>query len=218
MGLLQSLTSTVTNTACLAAGTALGCQVGLRYSFLREPRPFPHQWAGLLEHPLRLKYREPTATLGPYGIAPGMQVMDLGCGTGLFTEAMARLVGPEGRVHAVDIQAPMLERTRVRLQEAGLTARVELHHAGAYHLPLPDDSLDLVVAIATLPQIPDRIQALNELRRVLKPDGRLILSDEMPLPSYVPAQTVRNWLRLTGFRYAGQMGTPFCYSLVYANG
>jgi SAM-dependent methyltransferase len=214
MGLIQSLTGAIS----FGTGAAVGVDTGVRISFLKQPRPLPHQWSALLDHPLRLRYRDPAATLGPYGIAAGMHLLDLGCGTGTFTVEMARLVGETGKVHAVDIQKPMLDKAKARVEAAGLGNRVVFHHSGAYRLPLPDQSIDLALLIATLPEIPDRVQALNEVRRVLKDDGRLVLSEEMLHPAYVPASLERRWLRLTGFRYAGQLGTPFCYSLVYAKG
>ncbi|MEZ4584485.1 MAG: methyltransferase domain-containing protein [Caldilineaceae bacterium] len=75
--------------------------------------------APLLDHGLRLRYRDPLETLGLFGIAPGMTVLDLGCGTGLFTAAMARMVGPTGTVHAVDVQQPMLDATAAHSRRRG---------------------------------------------------------------------------------------------------
>ncbi len=202
------------NTVALGSGLALGSQVGLRLGFHLQPHPMPHQMAATLDHPWRMKYRNPGATLGLFGILAGMQVLDLGCGTGTFTVEMARMVGSEGVVHAVEIQRPLLERARQRLTQAGLADRVRFHHSGAYRLPLPDASIDLAVLIATLPQIPDKARALAELRRVLKPDGRLAVSEELPDPAYVPPPVTRRWLQDGGFHPAGQSGSWFCYSLV----
>jgi len=207
MGLLDLLT--------FGAGTVVGSQVGLRYANLKQPRPFPRQAAALLDHNLRLKYREPVQSLTPFGIAPGSTVLDLGCGTGLFTTEMARQVGAQGRVHAVDIQEEMIDATRARVTAAGMAQRVSFHHSGAYRLPLESASVDIAILIATLSEIPDRLLALDELRRVIKPGGRLAVSEEMAHPAYVPAQVTRRWLRAAGFRYGGEQGTLFCYSLLY---
>ena len=201
MGILNLLT--------FGAGVATGSQIGLRYVYLNEPRPYPHQLAPLLDHPLRQKYRDPVQTVVPFGIAPGSTVLDLGCGTGIFTLEMARQVGADGRVHAIDIQEEMLARARNRVHAAGLESRVRFHHSGAYRLPLESNSIDIAILIATLPEIPNRLLALEELRRVIRPGGR------MPHPAYVPSQVVQRWLRSAGFCYGGQQGTPFCYSLLY---
>ncbi|MEZ4558989.1 MAG: methyltransferase domain-containing protein [Caldilineaceae bacterium] len=106
------------NSLAAGAGSVIGTQVSLRVGQQRAPHPMPHQFAPLLDHGLRLRYRDPLETLGLFGIAPGMTVLDLGCGTGLFTAAMARMVGPTGTVHAVDVQQPMLDATAARLAAA----------------------------------------------------------------------------------------------------
>ncbi|MBI3957325.1 MAG: methyltransferase domain-containing protein [Chloroflexi bacterium] len=207
MGLLNALS--------FGAGLLTGTQIGLRAVWQRAPRPHPRVLAGILEHPLRLKYRDPAQTLGPYGLAEGTRVLDLGCGTGLFTGEMARQVGASGVVHAVDIQAALLDRARQRVDDAGLAARVRFHHSGAYRLPLADESVDIAILIATFSEIPNSLLLLEELRRVLKPGGRIGISEEIPHPGYLPAPVVRTRLREAGFRYGGQQGNGFCYSLLY---
>lgn len=203
------------NLLALSSGLVTGSQIGLRYTHLKEPRPFPHQLAPALDHPLRQRYREPLATLAPFGIAPGSTVLDLGCGSGVFTVEMARQVGAQGTVHAIDLQEEMLDLARKRVRAAGLENRVRFHHAGAYRLPLEIHSVDIAILISTLPEIPNRLLALEELRRVVRPGGRIAVSEEMPHPAYVPSNIARSWLRQAGFRYGGQQGTPFCYSLLY---
>lgn len=174
----------------------------------------PHQFGALLDHPLRLRYRAPGATLALYDIVPGMTLLDLGCGTGTFTVEMARMVGEAGTVHALDLQRGLLDRAEARVRAAQPDAPVEFHHAGAERLPLPDSSCDLIVMIATLAQVPDRYGALLEARRVLKPYGRLAVSEELPDPAYVPARVVRYWLADAGFTVTDRGGNPFCYHLI----
>src|SRR4051812_16795043 len=107
----------------LTLGSAIGSQVSLRVACHTQARPMPHQFSKALDHPLRMKYRDPVETLGPFGIAPGMTVLDLGCGTGTFTVEIARMVGENGIVHAVDLQPPLIEQTRLRLGETGMLDR-----------------------------------------------------------------------------------------------
>jgi ubiquinone/menaquinone biosynthesis C-methylase UbiE len=204
----------VSNGLLMGAGAVVGSQLALRGALWWEPRPMPHQVAGWLDHPLRVKYRNPGATLALFGLFEGMTVLDLGCGTGLFTTEMARMVGQSGTVHAVDLQPALIEVTRRRVEAAGVAKQVRLHCTGTYALPLTERSIDVAVLISVLGEIPDRLLALRELRRVLKPDGRVAVSEELPDPAYLPAPAVRRWAELAGFRVAGKTGTPFCYSLL----
>ena len=207
----------VANSVAATVGAAAGSQASLRAELWRQPRPMPHQMAAWLDHPARLRYRNPGETLGLFGLFGGMTVLDLGCGTGLFTAEMARMVGGEGSVHAVDLQPQLLAAARRRLEQAGLAERVQFHVRGAYDLPLRDSSVDVAVLIALLGEIPDRGRALAEVRRVLKPGARLAVSEELPDPAYVPAHLVRKWGETAGFGYGGKNGSPFCYSMIFFN-
>lgn len=207
----------LTNSLLLGLGTALGNQVTMRIACSRNPHPMPHQFANLLDHPLRMRYRDPVETLGEMGFEAGMTVLDLGCGTGTFTIEMARMVGPTGTVHAVDLQQSLLTTAADRVQQANLPAAVYFHHSGAYRLPLEQSSIDLAVVIATLPQIPDSRLVFAELRRVLKADGRLAISEELPDPAYVLPQVTRRRAEASGFRFAAQNGSPFCYTQIFVN-
>lgn len=217
MSFIRQVTKSVLNLVSLQAGAAIAAQTTLRAANYSQPRPMPHQFAGLLEHPLRLRYRRPGDLLGELGIAAGMTVLDLGCGSGLYTVEMARMVGATGVVHAVDIQQVLVEQTRQRVEQVGLADRVRLHCSGAYALPLADKSVDLAVLIATLGEIPDKEAALFELQRVLKPGAILGVSEELPDPGYLPDRYVMQLLETNGFRFGGRHGSFFCYNLLYYN-
>jgi len=195
-------------------GAAVGAQVGLRAGIWRDPRPMPAQMAGWLDHPWRRRYRNPGALLGLFGLFNGMQVADLGCGTGLFTVEMARKVGQTGTVHAVDLHAPLLAQTQRRAAAAGVAERVRCHQSGIHTLPLADKSVDVAVMVAVLGELPARDLALEEVHRVLKPGARLAVSEELPDPAYVPSPWARRWAEAAGFRFGGLTGTPFCYSMI----
>jgi ubiquinone/menaquinone biosynthesis C-methylase UbiE len=211
---MSTLLRYLNNSLALGGGAMVGNQVTLRVACYQQPRPMPHQFAPLLDHPLRLKYRQPAEELGLYGCGAGVTVLDLGCGTGLYTVEMARMVGEQGVVHAVDLQQPLLQQAQQRVAAAGLSSRVQFHHRGAYQLPLPDNSIDLAVLVATLSQIPNKFLVLAELNRVLKPSGHLAVSEELPDPAYAPPPMARRWLAEAGFRIGGQSGTWFCYHLL----
>lgn len=212
---MNSVLKVLTNVIAAGAGYAIGLQIGLRGGWLRQPRPMPRQLAFTLDNPLRLAYRNPGETLGLYGFRAGMTVLDLCCGSGLFTVEMARMVGPQGVVHAVDVQRPLLDMAAKRLAEAGVAERVQLHHSSAAGLPLDDESVDLAVIISSLGEIPDRVGALAEIKRILKPDGRLAISDELFDPSYLTAGYVRRVAEAAGLSFGGKSGDGLSYHLVF---
>ncbi len=108
-------------------------------------------------------------------LQPGDVVLDLACGHGNFTEALARMVGPDGLVIGIDIALPMLALAVRRIARAGL-GHVLLVHGDAHDLPLEDASLSKLNCSGGLHGMPDVPRALAELRRVAKPGARLTVS------------------------------------------
>lgn len=104
---------------------------------------------------------------------PGEHVLDVGCGCGATTLALARAVGPTGRVVGVDISAPMLARARARLDAEGLR-HVELVHADAQTAALDAGGFDLVFSRFGVMFFADPPAAFENLRRALRADGRLV--------------------------------------------
>jgi len=134
-------------------------------------------WIGmLLASPIRRWFEDPEKQLQPY-IREGMTVLEPGPGMGFFTLPMARMVGPTGRVIAVDIQEKMLSGLRRRAEHAGLLARVELRQARPDSLGIDDlrGKVDLVVAIAVVHEMPSDEAFFCETAGTLKEGGRLLL-------------------------------------------
>jgi ubiquinone/menaquinone biosynthesis C-methylase UbiE len=178
------------------------------------PVPTPPWARRLLHSRWRRHYRAPRATLSLLNIQPGARVLELGPGSGLFTIEAARLIGDQGRLFCVDLQMAMLRPLKQDIRTLGLD-NVFLQAATAERLPLRDASVDLVLAIAVLPMVPDKRQALGELRRVLKPGGVLAVSEELVEPEYVPALVTRSWCRRAGFTLTGQIRTTWWYMLLF---
>ncbi len=106
-------------------------------------------------------------------LKPGELVLDLGTGTGSVAERVAPLVGPAGRVLAVDISPEMLAIARERLAESGVS-NATFREGRAEALPAEDGEFDAALASLSLMYVIDRAAAAREIARVLRPGGRLI--------------------------------------------
>lgn len=177
--------------------------------------PIPVSQAGMLLHPLRGWIHPLPQTLEKFRIKPGDAVLELGPGPGYFTVEAARIVGPEGRVVCVDLQPGMLQMLASLLEEASVTNADPL--AGdATRLPLADVSVDAAFLVTVLGEIPDRPQALAELRRVLKPGGVLSFSESLTDPDYVFQASLRDLCRAMGFRELSCSGERLGYTMTFA--
>lgn len=133
-------------------------------------------WIGyLLISPLRRLVENPGKILGPH-VRPGMRVLEPGCAMGYFTLPLARLVGPKGKVVAVDLQAKMLKTLAARAAKKGLAARIETRLAPEAGLNLTDlhESMDFAAAIHLVHEVPDHAEFFREMWRCLRPGGRLL--------------------------------------------
>jgi SAM-dependent methyltransferase len=110
------------------------------------------------------------------GIHPGERVLDIGCGGGIDTVLAAQSTGPAGRVVALDFLPEMLDRTARAADEAGL-ANVEPLLGEMEAIPLPDESIDVIVSNGVVNLSPRKARVMAECARVLRPGGRLCVSD-----------------------------------------
>lgn len=135
-------------------------------------------------------------------IGEGHVVADFGCGPGHAAIEFAKWVGPEGHVHALDINEEFVQRARVRAEAQDLGDRITAHHLRDTRLPMPDASLDRVVARNTIIYVDDPVFTFGEFRRVLRPGGiahaiegdwRLTAVEPVPTPDWRAFIEAASW-------------------------
>jgi len=126
----------------------------------------------------------------------GETVLDLGSGPGLDCFLAAHRVGPSGRVIGVDMTPQMLDRARQNLRKAGLN-NVEFRLGEIEHLPVADSSVDVIISNCVINPAPDKPRVFAEAFRVLRPGGRLMVSD-IVLMSELPAAVKDSVLAYVG--------------------
>ena len=129
-------------------------------------------------------------------LRPGETVVDLGCGGGLDVLLAAPKVGPMGKAIGIDMTPEMIDRARRNAQKQGL-ANVEFHLAKIDRLPLPDGSVDCIISNCVINLAPDKPAVFRDMYRVLKPGGRVAVSD-IALKKPLPGEVARDVLAYVG--------------------
>lgn len=125
------------------------------------------------DNPLRRLVHDPERVVSPY-VTRGMTVFDAGCGMGFFSIALARLVGDEGAIIAMDVQQEMLDTVGARARRAGLSGRIRLHRCEPDNLGV-EALAGFILAFWMVHEVPDAQRFFRQARSRLAPGGKMLV-------------------------------------------
>jgi ubiquinone/menaquinone biosynthesis C-methylase UbiE len=133
----------------------------------------PWWMAWTFDNPLRKLFQDPERILGSL-VREGMIVADIGCGMGYFSVAMARMVGPAGRVLSVDLQEKMLQYLEKRAEGAGVQDRISAILAEPDDIKITDSQVDFMLAFWMVHEVKDIPRFFGQVAKALKPSGSML--------------------------------------------
>jgi len=145
-------------------------------------------------------------------LEPGLIVVELGPGKGNYTKAVAEKILPGGTVYAVDIQEKVIDYMKKRVEREKIPNIVPMID-DAYKFSFEAESVDRILAICTLPEIPNPVRVLGEFGRILKPKGIVSLCELFPDLDYPRRKTEKRWAREAGLKLCQEFGNWFSYQL-----
>jgi ubiquinone/menaquinone biosynthesis C-methylase UbiE len=141
---------------------------------------------------------------------PGERLLELGVGTGYYSCELAEWVAPGGTLELLDLQQKFLDHTMRAAADRGLTNLIPTQ-GDATQLPYEDASIDAVILTAVLGEIPDQVAALQEIRRVLKPNGRLVVGELFGDPHFTSRGSLQRLGAEAGLNLSESSGPAFGY-------
>ena len=175
--------------------------------------PLPAFATRMIDNAWRRRFiQKPEKIAERLDLKPGMIVLEIGPGKGSYTKVVAEKVLPDGKVYAIDIQQRVINRLQQRIDKEQIK-NIILKVDDVYNLSFLDNSIDRIFAIACIPEIPDPVKALEECKRVLKPEGIISLSELLLDADYPLRRTEKKWAKEAGLAFLEGFGNFFVYQL-----
>jgi SAM-dependent methyltransferase len=198
-------------TGCLLI--AIAADIAGRAWSRRSPVPMPYYMRWVLRAP-----RGPQSPAGLMRVLRprnGERILEIGPGIGVHALPIASSLLPDGVLDALDVQQEMVEELKRRAAQRGI-GNLTAIQGDARRLPYPDGTFDAAYLMSVLGEIPDAAAALSELRRVLKPDGRLVIGEVFIDPDFIALPALREQAKDAGFAFERASGPRFAYLAVFA--
>ncbi|MCL4206002.1 MAG: methyltransferase domain-containing protein [Pirellulaceae bacterium] len=192
--------------------------VAWRFASRRSSLPCPVwlSWLVEMDNPFT-KTNRAAVIIEHLAVEPGMTVLDAGCGPGRLTIPLAKRVGPQGTVVALDLQPGMLKRTEQKTAAEGL-GNIRFLCAGIGDGQLEHNHFDRVLLVTVLGEIPDRETALREVFDALKPGGILSVTEVIFDPHFQNRQTTTRLAAQAGLREKACFGHRLAYTVHFEKG
>src|SRR5665213_1543491 len=171
---------------------------------------YPVEYASMLLNPLRNLICPPSLLIRRMGLKSADRVLEIGCGPGYFSPAVARALA-QGSLTLFDFQDGMLQIAAKRVHERGLS-NFESRQGDAKAMPFADNSFDIAFMVTVLGEVGDADAALREVLRVLRPGGRLSITEVFGDPDFVPRQELKARAAATELAFERCFGVRFYYT------
>lgn len=188
------------------------------------PHKFEVAKAALLDTKERRSFQNPEQILERAGIKCGMNVADIGAGTGFFSIPAAKIVGSEGKVYAVDIQSEMLAKLGEKARMEG-AENIQSVPSKENEIPLRSESMDAALLIDVFHEL-EGDATLREAHRLLKEEGKLVVVDWKkeatphgpPIEERLSEDEAKQKLEKAGFEFERSFETgPYHYGLIFGS-
>ncbi len=195
-----------------ALGLLVVLQICLRLLHRAIPSPLWLRLSSALDAPIRQRFLNARIIARRVGLRSGMRVFCLDVGSGAVPEAIESDVGPDGRVEAVSLDPDARQRARVYLASEAIE-NVGVISGFGNHIPFADQSFDAACVVSSFGRLNDPQSVLAEVRRVLRPAGRLSISEVVSDPAYVLRKTMISWAEHAGFELLESFGDALAYTV-----
>jgi ubiquinone/menaquinone biosynthesis C-methylase UbiE len=184
--------------------------IGLWWRYRSLACPASLIW--LIENPYMNAVAGPEKIFQRAGLEQGMKLLDVGSGPGRLALPASKLVGATGEVVALDIQPGMLNKLKARAKVMGIE-NIRLIHAAAGSGKTDKEYFDRAILVTVLGEIPNKLDALTEVNRALKPGGIMSITEVIPDPHFTGQKKVRSLCKDAGFEEMALFDTKLGFTI-----